>query len=58
MTAARGQQRAHDPADLRIALIDQFPDPGFELAGRDLADLEPECLEHATDVIVEVDPRT
>ena len=32
------------------------PRPELELAGRDLADLEPERLEHATDVIVEVDP--
>jgi hypothetical protein len=31
--------------------------PGFELTGCHLADLEAKRLEHATDVIVEIDPR-
>ena len=43
--STRRQHRAHDPSDLRIALIDPFPNPGLELAGRDLADLETKRLQ-------------
>jgi hypothetical protein len=34
--SARRQHRADDPADLRIALVDQLPDAGFELTRRHL----------------------